>query len=67
MSTKEKVAAIDAVEDKFAKALSSNAEVCKEMMWHKVALVMVGTAGIVLIGTSPEGRKITKTILKLAA
>ena len=67
MTTKEKLAAIDAAENKYAKDLSNNAEVFKSMMWHKVGLVLVCTAGVVLMGTSPEGRKIEKSILKLAA
>lgn len=67
MTTKEKLAAIDAAENKYAKDLSNNAEVFKSMMWHKVGLVLVCTAGVVLMGTSPEGRKIAKSILKLAA
>ena len=66
MTTKEKLAAIDAAENKYAKDLSNNAEVFKSMMWHKVGLVLVCTAGVVLMGTSPEGRKIAKSILKLA-
>lgn len=67
MTTKEKLAAIDAAENKYEKDLSNNAEVFKSMMWHKVGLVLVCTAGVVLMGTSPEGRKIAKSILKLAA
>lgn len=67
MTTKEKPAAIDAAENKYTKDLSNNAEVFKSMMWHKVGLVLVCTAGVVLMGTSPEGRKIAKSILKLAA
>lgn len=67
MTTKEKLAAIDAAENKYTKDLSNNAEVFKSMMWHKVGLVLVCTAGVVLMGTSPEGRKIAKSILKLAA
>ena len=67
MTTKEKLAAIDAAENKYAKELSYIAEVFMSMMWHKVGLVVVCTAGVVLMGTSPEGRKIAKSILKLAA
>lgn len=67
MSTKEKIAAIDAAENKYAKDLSNNAEVCKGMMWHKVGLVLVCTAGVVLMGTMPEGRKIVKSVLKMVA
>ena len=67
MTTKEKLAAIDAAENKYAKDISNNEEDFKSMMWHKVGLVLVCTAGVVLMGTSPEGRKIAKSILKLAA
>lgn len=67
MSTKEKLEAIDAAENKYVQDLSDNAEVCKGMMWHKTGVVLVCFAGIVLMGTSPEGRKIAKSVLKLVA
>lgn len=67
MSTKEKIAAIDVAEDKFAKNLSDNAEMCKNMMWFKIGLVLTCTAGIVFMGSTPEGRKMAKSVLKMVA
>jgi len=67
MSTPEKLAAIDAAEDKYAQDLANNADMYKGMMWTKVGLVLTCTAGIVLMISSPEGRKVAKAILKMVA
>ena len=67
MSTQEKLDAIDAAEDKYARDLNTNAEMYKGVMWTKVGLVLTCTAGIVLMVSSPEGRKLARTILKLVA
>ncbi len=67
MSTQEKLDAIDAAEDKYARDLNTNAEMYKSVMWTKVGLVLTCTAGIVLMVSTPEGRKLARTILKLVA
>ncbi len=67
MSTPEKLAAIDAAEDKYAQDLANNADMYKGMMWTKVGLVLTCTAGIVLMISAPEGRKVAKAILKMVA
>ena len=67
MSTPEKLEAIDAAEDKYAQDLANNADMYKGMMWTKVGLVLMCTAGIVLMASSPEGRKVAKAILKMVA
>jgi glutamate synthase domain-containing protein 1 len=67
MSTKEKIAAIDAAEDKYVQNLSNNADMYKGMMWAKIGMALTCTAGIVLLGSSQEGRKIAKNLLKIAA
>lgn len=67
MSTKEKIEAIDAAESKYSQDLASNSEVYRDMLWTKVGVVLIFTAGIVLMLTSPDGKKIAKSILKTAA
>ncbi|MBR3564140.1 MAG: hypothetical protein IKN92_05055 [Clostridia bacterium] len=67
LSTKEKIKAIDDAETKYARDLAANAKVCKGMMWTKVGLILTGFAGVVLMVATPEGRKIAKAIIKLAA
>lgn len=67
LSTKEKLSAIDAAENKYAQDLAENAEVCKSVMWSKAGLTLVCVAGVVLMVSSPEGRKIVKAILKSVA
>ena len=66
MSTKEKISAIDAVENKYAHDRSENAELYKDMMKHKAWTVLVCTAGIVVMVASPEGQRIAKSIIKAA-
>lgn len=67
LSTKEKIEAIDAAENKYVQDLSESAELCKDMMWTKVALVLACSAGIVLMASTPGGRKFAKSILKAVA
>lgn len=67
MSTPEKLAAIDAAEDKYAQDLANNADLYRGMMWTKVGLVLTCTAGIVLMISSPDGRKVARAILKMVA
>ena len=66
LSTKEKIKAIDDAETKYAQDLAANAEVYKGMMRAKIGLVLTGVAGVVLMIATPEGRKIAKSIIRIA-
>ena len=67
LSTKEKIKAIDDAETKYAQDLASNAELCKSMMWTKTGLILTGVAGVVLMVTTPDGRKVAKALINLVA
>ncbi len=67
MSTEEKIKAIDAAEDKYASDLEKNAEVFTGMMWAKAGAILLCTAAVVLMVTTPEGGKIAKSVIKLVA
>ncbi len=67
MSTAEKVAAIDAAENKYAQDLANNTYIYNKMLWVKAGLVLTCTACIVLMASSPDGRNIAKEILKLVS
>ena len=63
LSTKEKIQAIDYAENKYAQDLAANADMYKGMMWAKVGFILTGVAGVVFMVSTPEGRKIAKSIL----
>ena len=67
MSTQEKLKAIDSAEDKYARDLEKNSDMCTKMMWIKVGLFLFCTAGAVLMITSPDGKRIAKSVIKLVA
>ena len=64
LSTNEKIAAIDAAENKYASDLEKNAELYQGVAWRKVGTTLACAAGLVLMLTTPEGKKIAKNILK---
>lgn len=67
LTTKEKIAAINKVEIKYSQDLSDNAETYSRLLWTKVGAVLGVTAGIVLMVSSPNGRKVAKNIIKKIA
>lgn len=64
MSTKEKLDAINAAENKYAKDLEKNTEVCKELAMIKVGLFFSCVAGTVFLMSTPKGKQIGKFILQ---
>lgn len=67
LTTKEKLAAINEAEDKYSQDFADNAETYSRILWTKVGAVLGVTAGIVLMVSSPSGRKVAKNILKNVA
>lgn len=67
LTTKEKIAAINKVEIKYSQDLSDNAETYSRLLWTKVGAVLGVTAGIVLMVSSLNGRKVAKNIIKKIA
>lgn len=67
MSTAEKIAAINAAENKYTQDLAENAELYKGIMRAKVGLALTCTAGVILMVASPEGRRIARSIFKSVA
>ncbi len=67
MSPQEKLKAIDSAEDKYARDLEKNSDMCTKMMWTKVGLFLFCTAGAVLMITSPDGKRIAKSVIKWVA
>lgn len=64
MSTQEKLKAIDSAEDKYARDLEKNSDMCAKMLWIKAGLFLICTAGTVLMVSSPNGKKVAQQILK---
>ena len=67
MSTREKLDAIDAAEDKYSADIATNARTYRTSSWSRAGLVLLSFAGIALIAVSPGGRKVTETVMKLIA
>ncbi len=67
MSTKEKISAINDAEDKYSDDLAKNADTYKDLLWTKAGVVLGVTAGLILMTTTPGGRKFAKKILKKIA
>ncbi len=64
LTTKEKIAAINEAEDKYSQDIAENAETYSKLLWTKVGVVLCVTAGVVLMVSSPSGRKIAKSLMK---
>lgn len=67
MSTREKIAAIDAAEDKYANDIARNTHLVNETRWSKTGTVVVSIVVILIAASTPTGRNIGKAILKAVA
>lgn len=67
MSTREKISAIDAAEDKYADDLARNTHLVNETRWSKTGTIVVSIVAVLVVAATPTGRSIGKAILKMVA
>ena len=66
LSTKEKLEEISRAEDKYAQDLEHNAETCKRIMWAKAGIIVFVIAGGAYAATTENGKKIMRSLFKIA-
>lgn len=63
MSTEKKLLEIEKIEKEYAERLEQNAELCKDIMWKKVGMVLTLVSGSIYFVTSEKGQKVIKNVL----
>lgn len=66
LSTKEKLEEICRAEDKYAQDLERNVETCKGIMWVKAGIIVFVIAGGAYAATTENGKKIVRSLFKIA-